>query len=523
MDTLPYQWIAHLRGMWNRRMIGLAVAWFVAVIAVATAFAVPERYEASARVQVDTQSLLKPILAGLSIQPNLDQQVALISRTLLNRGNIEKLIGMAGLESPGAPAAGREELIDRLSRTIQINGNATTNLYVITYRDTNPQRAERVVASLLEIFFESSTDDKRQDSISALRFLDEEIKRYEQSLQLAENRLKDFRLKYLGLPGQGGPAAGGDYFARVSKLSDDITNARLELNAASQSRDAYKRELAAQTSMLAATRGPGPAASVPEIDARIAAQRAKLDELLRSFTDAHPDVMGTRRVIAELEAQRAQELAARQRTAAAGTQTLPEPTDRFSAIQQIRVSLADAEAKVASAQSKLASYEGQYAQLTASGRLIPQAEAELAQLNRDYDIQKKTYTDLLARREATLMGANAQETIGQQIRVVDPARVNPRPLQPSRLTLVFLAIAGALAAGVVASLVANQVRPTFHSGSELVAAANRPLLGWLSMVDTPEVMRRKRRSLIVFAGGVGALLTAFAGLLAMMLVFARAG
>ena len=522
MDTLPYQWIAHLRGMWNRRMIGLAVAWLVAVVAVAAAFAVPERYEASARVQVDTQSLLKPILAGLSIQPNLDQQVALISRTLLNRGNIEKLIAMAGLDSPGAAPAGREELIDRLSRTIQINGNATTNLYVITYRDTNPQRAERVVASLLEIFFASSTDDKRQDSVAALRFLDEEIKRYEQSLQLAENRLKDFRLKYLGLPGQGRPAAGGDYFARVSKLSDDITNARLELNAASQSRDAYKRELAAQTSMLAATRGPGPAASVPEIDARIAAQRAKLDELLRSFTDAHPDVVGTRRVIAELEAQRAQELAARQRVAA-GAPALPEPTDRFSAIQQIRVSLADAEAKVASAQSKLASYEGQYAQLTASGRLIPQAEAELAQLNRDYDIQKKTYTDLLARREATLMGANAQETIGQQIRVVDPARVSPKPLQPTRLTLVFLAIAGALAAGLVASLVANEVRPSFHTASELVAAANRPLLGWLSMVDTPEVMRRKRRSLIVFAGGAGALVTAFAGLLAMMLVMARAG
>ncbi|MFO1305258.1 MAG: XrtA system polysaccharide chain length determinant [Burkholderiales bacterium] len=523
MSTLPYQWIARLRGMWNRRMIGLAVAWLVAAIAVAAAFAVPERYEASARVQVDTQSLLKPILAGLSIQPNLDQQVALISRTLLNRGNIEKLIAMAGLEDSGASASRREDLIDSLTRTIQISGNATTNLYVITYRDTNPQRAERVVASLLEIFFESSTDDKRQDSASALRFLDEEIKRYEQSLQLAESRLKDFRLKYLGLPGQGGPAAGGDYFARVSKLSDDIANARLELNAASQSRDAYKRELAAQTSMLAASRGPSPAASVPEIDARIAAQRAKLDELLRTFTDEHPDVVGTRRVIAELEAQRAHELAARQRAATAGGQAPAEPTDRFSAIQQIRVSLADAEAKVASAQSKLSSYESQYAQLTASGRLIPQAEAELAQLNRDYDIQKKTYTDLLARREATLMGANAQDTIGQQIRVVDPARVAPKPLQPTRLTLLFLAIAGALVAGVGASFAANEFRPAFHSAAELVAVANRPLLGWLSMVDTPEIVRRKRRGLIVFAGGVGALLTAFAGLLALVLVVARAG
>lgn len=502
-------------------MVGLAVAWLVGLIGMAVALMVPERYEASARVQVDTQSLLKPILAGLSIQPNLDQQVALISRTLLNRSNVENLIAMANLEQADLSAARHEELIDRLTRSIQINGNATTNLYVISYRDTDPARAERVVDSLLKIFFTSSTDDKRQDSASAIKFLDEEIKRYEQSLQLAESRLKDFRLKYLGLPGQGSPTASGDYFARVSKLGDDIAAARLELNAALQSRDAYRRELAAQTANLNATRAPVATVSVPDLDARIAAQRTKLDELLRSYTDQHPDVVGTRRVIAELEAQREKELAIRQRAAAAGAQPMPEPTDRFSAIQQIRVALADAEAKVAAAQSKVASYEAQYAQLTASGRMIPQAEAELAQLNRDYDIQKKTYTDLLARREATVMGANAQDTIGQQIRIVDPARVSPKPLQPNRLTMLVMALAAALGAGLVASFVADQMKPTFHTASELRAAVDRPLLGWLSTVETPNIKGLKRRRIAYFAGGVGALIGSYAALLALVLMASR--
>lgn len=508
--------------MWNRRLVGLTAAWIAAIVGVIVAFSVPERYEAYARVQVDSQSLLKPILAGLSIQPNLDQQVALISRTLLNQGNVDQLIKMAKLGGSDMSPAQHQELIDRLTRTIQITGNATTNLYVITYRDTDPQRAERVVASLLDIFFNSSNDDKRKDSASALKFLDEEIKRYEQSLQLAESRLKDFRLKYLSLPGQGGAAAGGDYFARVSKLSDDVAAARLELNAASQSRDAYRRELQAQTSNLAATKPPAPTVSVPDIDARIAAQRAKLDELLRSYTEAHPDVAGTRRVIAELEALRVQELAVRQRAAAAGVAPVPEPTERFSAIQQIRVSLADAEAKVASAQSKVSSYESQYAQLTASGRMIPQAEAELAQLNRDYDIQKKTYTDLLARREATVMGANAQDTIGQQIRVVDAARVTPKPLQPTRLSLLLLALAASLGIGLLASFIADRMSPTFHDLRDLAAAANRPMLGWLSIVETPNVVRQRRGRAALFAGGVGALFAAFIGLVAMVMMASRA-
>ena len=61
----------------------------------------------------------------------------------------------------------------------------------------------------------------------------------------------------------------------------------------------------------------GRGARYPEIDARIATQKTKLDELLRSYTEQHPDVVGTRRVIEELEEQRKQELAALQKAAAA--------------------------------------------------------------------------------------------------------------------------------------------------------------------------------------------------------------
>ena len=87
-----------MRGIWHRRWIGLAVAWLAAIIGIAVVYRIPERYEASARVYVDTESLLRPLLAGLAIQPNLDQQVSLMSRTLISRPNVEKLVRMADLD-----------------------------------------------------------------------------------------------------------------------------------------------------------------------------------------------------------------------------------------------------------------------------------------------------------------------------------------------------------------------------------------------------------------------------------------
>jgi protein tyrosine kinase modulator len=508
MNELIQRVLANLRGMWHRRWIGLAAAWVAAVFCVIAAYRIPERFEASARVYVDTQSLLRPVMQGLAIQPNLDQQVALMSRTLISRPNVEKLVRMADLDLRVNNNAEREELIDGLTKSVQLSGNVSTNLYVISYRDPKPEQAKKVVSSLLTIFVESSLGDKRQDTRAAVKFLDEQIRRYEESLQAAENRLKDFKLKYIGVPGQGGQ----DFFSRLAKLSDDIEAARLELRAAEESRDAYKRDLAGETPTFLPERNTTPL-TVPEIDSRIAAQKTKLDELLRTFTDQHPDVIGTRRVIAELEAQRKQDLESMQK-AASGTGRSEAPVERNPVFQQMRVSLSDAEANVAALRARLATLENQYRQLKSTARLVPQVEAELAQLNRDYDIQKKTYGDLLTRREAAAMGVDVQDTGGTQIRVIDPPRVSPQAVPPTRLMLLAAAFLISLLVGVAASFVANEIMPTFRDARRLRESTKRPILGAVSMLPSSRAVRVRRRNTWLFAGGVSGLVASFAAVLA---------
>src|SRR6266700_3876678 len=85
MQELVEQLLALARGMWQRRWIGLGVAWLVAIIGAIIIFRLPDKYEASARVYVDTQSLLQPLMAGMAMTPDAGQQVAILSRILLTR------------------------------------------------------------------------------------------------------------------------------------------------------------------------------------------------------------------------------------------------------------------------------------------------------------------------------------------------------------------------------------------------------------------------------------------------------
>jgi len=519
MDELLQHALTILRGMWHRRWIGLAAAWLVGIVVVTAAMRIPERYEASARVYVDTQTLLRPLMAGLSIQPNLEQQIGMLSRTLISRPNVEKVVRAADLDLEAAPAA-REQLIDSVTSRLSLAGRGA-NIYMLSFRDASPDRARKVVQSLLTIFMETSLGEKRQDTKAAVRFVDEQIKQYEESLKAAENRLKEFRLKYLGVAGQGGP----DYFGRLAKVTEDIANAKRELRAAEESRDAYKRELAGETAVLLPdiqAPAPSPAnVAVPEIDERLAKLRGELDGLTRRFTDAHPDVIQTRRNIQILEEQRKAQEETIRRAAAASRGSGEARVDRNPVFQQLKVNLADTEAQVAALRARVASYEAQYEQLRGSARLVPQVEAEHAQLNRDYEIQKRVYETLLARKESASIGEGVQDFGGAQFRVIDPPRVSPEPVPPTRKQLLLLAFLAAIGAGLLASFVASQVLATFHDARTLQQVIKRPILGMVTMLPSEAMRRVRRRNSILFAGGVGGLVASFAAVFVLAGMLAR--
>jgi len=520
MQDVLQQLLSLFRGIWHRRWIGLGVAWLVAIIGIAVVYRIPERYEASARVYVDTESLLRPLLAGLAIQPNLDQQVSLMSRTLISRPNVEKLVRMADLDLRAGSAGDREELIDSITKNIRLEGNVAANLYVISYRDANPNQAKKVVQSLLTIFVESSLGDKRQDTQAAVKFLDDQIKRYEDTLRTQENRIKEFRIKNIGLTSRD-----NDYFTRMARLASDIDAAKLELRSAEESNAAYRREMADKPPSLipdaVAESDPNQDMSMtPEISSRIEALRKDLDTLLRKYTDEHPDVVATKRLIQQLEAQRTAEITARQKAAAAAPRRAQGP-DQNPVAQQMRISLVDSEAAVAAMRAKVAGLEGQYQQLKSQAQLVPQVEADYTQLVRDYDIQKKTYDNLVSRRESAMMGKDVQDNGGAQFRVIDPPRVSPTPVGPNRLLLVGAAFVLALCVGAFVSLVVSQIMPTFHDTRSLREISKRPILGMVSMLPSPALRRVRRRNAWLFAGGLGGLFASFATVLAIALLTAR--
>ena len=507
MEELVTQITSYLRGMWRYRWWGMALAWSVGVVAGLVIYQMPDKYESTARVHVDTQSVLRPLMAGLAVQPNIDQQITMLSRTLISRPNVEKLINMADLDLGVNTPEEREALITRLSKDLRIASSDRTNLFMLSYADTRPERAQRVVQSLLSLFVESGLGNKRQDADAARRFIEEQIHSYEQKLTEAENRVKEFRLRNMGVLGDGAQ----DYISQIGAMTAQLQQAQLEQREAMNGRDALQRQLVGEEPVLLPQAPSQSAVSVPEIDGRIDVLRRSLDELLLRYTDKHPDVTGTRRLIEELEAQKRTQVEAMQ--AAGGSQF--GALDANPYFQQMKLALAQAESRVASLNARVAEFQSRLDQLRERARLVPEVEAELAQLNRDYAVHKTNYDALVARRESANIAVEMNTQTGvADFRVIDPPTLATKPSAPNRLLLIPVAGLAGLIAGFALTFLISQLRPAVVDPRGLREVTGLPVLGTVSMLTTPERRSARRRGLLAFGAG----LFAYVGMVAAAVV-----
>ena len=502
MDELLSQITTTVRGMWTYRRLAVAVAWLAGIVAMVVIFTMPDRYQASARVYVDTQTILRPLMKGIAVQPNIEQQVAMLSRTLLSRPTIERLVRTVDLDLQAQTSAAKDAVVDSVTNSINIQSTGRDNLYTLSYRSQNPEVAQRVVQALLTIFVESSLGASRQDSENARRFLDDQIKNYEVKLTEAEGRLKEFKLRNIEMQSQ----AGLDSAGRAAEVGTLLNQARLELSEAESARSAAKRQLdALRAQVRSSSDGTSVGEQTPELDSRINDQQRNLDALLQRYTEQHPDVVNTRRLISQLQLKKTKEMADLRRAA------LENPSAPLissnPAVQELNRMYSESEVKVASLRSRVSEYESRTARVQEQLKVAPQLEAELAQLNRDYNIHQKNYADLVQRRESALMSGELESTSNvAEFRVIDPPRVSPKPVAPNRILLLGLALLGALGIGTAMAFLMSQIRPVFFDGASLQYASDLPLLGVIELVPNEEFRKNEMRSFKRFVGALSGLL-----------------
>lgn len=458
--------LLEVRSTWRYRWHALVVAWCVMIIGALLVFSLPNKYQASAQVYADTEALTNPLLHGIAVQPNPQARLQVITHTLLSQPNLEEVADKTGLSVRATTPADKQALLAQLGSAVQIRDAGTANLYNLSYSDSDPNMAQKVVQAFLTILMNKTAGASSASNAQAQDFLQQQVDEYSQRLNRQEREISEFKKTNAAYILGGGD---GNYYTRLQDEENKLQN------------------LEAQYNLVVASGGAGVSRVDPRIqdlDRQIASYQHQLDKLLLSYTDEYPDVVTMRRMIKELQDRRAALRKHPETTSVAGVSEAPG--------RSIAQGLA----------AQIATQKARIADLHAKADKIADVQTTLQQLTRNLDTTKKQYDELVARLNTAQLSQDASQSGNNlKFRVINPPVVPLLPTSPNRGLLLLMVFGLAVVIGAGFAYFMHKIKPVFVSLKGLRESGDFPVLGAFSMIVSRSRREERRREVIGFCAG----------------------
>ncbi len=494
--------------VWRRKWLALAVCWAVCAIGWTAVLVMPRQYESDARVFVDINGVLTPLLKGLLPETSIGQTEAYLSQTLLSRPNLEKTLVLANLDTGQMSETDKDEKIEALAQSVKLTPQAN-GLVLISAEEPSPVVAKSVVDALVTIFAEAAARSSRAEIEKAHAFLDQQIATTSDELRAVEERRAELRKKYgdfLPDPTSGAP--------RLQTLETEVKGLQEEYDKTRMARDVLVAQARATPALL--TVGTAPVASAggsllaATPQQRLAEARRVLAELQLRYTDQHPDVQTAKRDVAELEQR------ARNGSNSEGTTQISNPT-----YEQIRMKLVDIDTILPSLKQRLDDATAELAHLKASASQLPEIEIKENNLDRDYGVVKANYDELVKRRESASLSQAADEQADRtQFRIIDPPELPLAPSFPNFPIMLSAVLLIGLGAGAGVPIGLANLRPTFSSMTRL-RELGLPVIGAVTKVRQQTAALALTARPVAVVTCLAVLVSVYAALMAMGLGLQR--
>ncbi|HET7844377.1 MAG TPA: XrtA system polysaccharide chain length determinant [Xanthomonadales bacterium] len=458
----------------------------------------PKKYVSTTTVLVTEDNIIQPLMEGRAATTGVADRAAIAREVIFKRELLDDAMRVGGYDDPQLSPAARDREMELFRNRISVN-SPRENLIEISYWDRSAEKAWRVTQRIADQFIAASRRAKQEESREAYEFIAKRVDEYHAKLTAAEDRLEKFRAENADAR----PGSQVDLNARISELRRANEAARVQLTELRSRYGSIQSQLSGESQLNAVATREG------QYRVRLAELQGELDKLLLSYTESHPDVVRVRHQMEDLQSELVAEQDRAKARRATGAPGDVSDTLRVNPIYvELRTSQTQIGRDIAAAQSTVSMTEKLLEDSLERGNRIAASESKLAELTRDYDVNKELYQDLLRRRENARVSMNMDtEGRGLTFSIHEPARM---PVRPSGLRFLHFAVAGmGLAVAIPAVLLFGLVRvdPRIRSPRELERLAGVPVL---AVVPTYATRADRRRQVFRTALAAGVVVVVFA-------------
>ncbi len=478
----------------KKRARPAAIAAFAVMLAMTCfVFLLPAVYESNATLLIEHMDMPVELAGGTGSQEYVEQRLQRTKQRVLTDESVRALIERRGVYDLGG-GADVAYLVDTFRNNTFVTPKVTgvidprsmrsaelTYAFDVGFWHSDPEIVTAVANDLADLFVSSSAARAKEDALRAIEFATVESERIAGELREREARLTTFRQQNPG----GLPEDRVRNQDRALSLEREIAAIDADLRAARARRDlldAQLRETPRDNPVITES-----GQVVMGGADRLAAAQQELAAALAKYSESHPDVRRLRREIATLSAEVSGSTAA--------------PTN--PAYIQIQSQANAAGIEVRELSVRRTSVSNQLYQMQGGITLSPKLEEQYRELVRDYEVIKSQYEQLRSQQAAAELKAKAAgSSAAESYVLINPARVPEDPVEPDRVSLMFLAIVLSIAAGVGTAFLLNVADTTVRGSADVAAVAGAPPFAHVPTLRTSLELRRRRMSDFALAGAI---------------------
>ena len=463
----------YLKGTLKYKRVAIMFGLLLCISGWAFVFMMPDKFESKAKVHIDSSTIIRPLMRGMVIDPDVSALIRIIQQLMFTRPNLEKVIELSQLKADKTGAVINAEFIEKLKKDITISAARDRDIFDIAYSATDPETAKSVVQAVLTVFSEQAQGKAMADANDAQQFIEQQLRDYEIRLQEAEKAKEDFKRSNLDLVG-----GDSDQFQLLSQLKEQLNLA----NTALEQAEAKKNVLGEQVRNIQESDEDwgitNLSEEVSEEDSRISALNDRKTDLLIKFTENHPEVVSINRLIESLKEQKeSNKNDGFIETDLIGPQKMSNPY-----VQTLKIAFDNAEAEVASIQALINSIKNRAIKIEEGLNERLAIETEMKNLNRDYETINGKYSELLERREQAHITENVDDQTSRlKFKIADPPTKPTKPSSPNRILFYSLILVGSIVAGFGVAFLIYFIRPVFMSTRQVRVVTGLPSLGGVSL------------------------------------------
>lgn len=431
MQFTTEQWKHALHQEARRKKVGLVLTFtLISVSMLVLGLQIPKRYESTTTIQIGEESIIEPLMEGTAVSTGVAGHRRNAREILHSRRVLEEVLTTVGLQLDQMTPVEVEMWIKDVSERLRLEARGA-DLLRISYTDRDPELAFKGTKRFAELFIHESVESKRSESREAFEFIDTQVQQYHKTLMDAELRLKEFRESSVDAR----PGSQSDVDQHVSQLRQQIGSTEMELSEEREREREIRRQLAEEETFSVRL------GREQQIRSRIVELQSERENLLLNYYEAHPDVLRLSYQIEELEATLQAEVERRKVSQAVGEGN-SQMVQRSPLYQELRRQLVDTHTRIAILSARMIHAQKNLDAEMDRGVRVANSEAELAELTRDYEVNRNIYGDLLRNRENARVSMNLdEEGYGLVFNIIEPAMM---PASPTGLRFMHFAIAGLL-------------------------------------------------------------------------------